>query len=186
MFDCQSRILHFVIWLLFLLVSFLECGSKCRAVNKAEIRIALWLLGLWFTSVCTFFIHTEKKKKRKEKKIQKIVGTQFHSIRENYLENSELKKKQKKAQFSFCGGREAFHLCFLHGGAHGLFWNATKAAKFLLNFQVHFALYGRGNYVFTAQRVTRYRSSRSLAVANGFQNFAFGLGGKPISFSVFR
>ena len=137
--------------------------------------------------VCLHILHPHrKKKKRKEKKIQKIVGTQFHSIRENYLENSELKKKQKKAQFSFCGGREAFHLCFLHGGAHGLFWNATKAAKFLLNFQVHFALYGRGNYVFTAQRVTRYRSSRSLAVANGFQNFAFGLGGKPISFSVFR
>ena len=59
--------------------------------------------------------------------------------------------------FFFCGGREAFHqkivlrgiqLCFLHGGAHGLFCNATKAAKFLLNFQVHFALYGQENYVF--------------------------------------
>ena len=31
--------------------------------------------------------------------------------------------------------------CFLHGGAHGLL-NATKAATFLLNFQVHFSLYG--------------------------------------------
>ena len=48
-FDCQSRILHFTIWLLFLMVSFLECGSKCR-VNYAEIRIALvtWLL------ICVF------------------------------------------------------------------------------------------------------------------------------------
>ena len=60
-------------------------------------------------------------------------------------------KVQKNAQLSSCGEREAFHQeivlrgiqpCFLHGGAHGLFWNATKAAKFLLNFQVHFALYG--------------------------------------------
>ena len=47
-------------------------------------------------------------------------------------------KVQKNAQFSFCGGREAFHqeivhrgiqYCFLYGGAHGLFWNATKAKK---------------------------------------------------------
>ena len=39
-------------------------------------------------------------------------------------------KVQKNAQFSFCGGREAFHQeivlrgiqpCFLHDGAHGLF-----------------------------------------------------------------
>ena len=37
--------------------------------------------------------------------------------------------------------------CFLHDGAHGLL-NATKAAKFLLNFQVHFAFYGQDNYVF--------------------------------------
>ena len=66
-------------------------------------------------------------------------------------------KVQKNAQLFFCGGREAFHQeivlrgiqpCFLHGGAnHGLL-NATKAAKFLLNFQVHFALYGQDNYVF--------------------------------------
>ena len=58
---------------------------------------------------------------------------------------------------SFCAEREAFHQeivlpgiqpCFLHGGAHGLFWNATKSAKFLLNFQVHFALYGQDSYVF--------------------------------------
>ena len=38
--------------------------------------------------------------------------------------------------------------CFLLDVAHGLFWNATKALKFLLNFQIHFALYGQDNYVF--------------------------------------
>ena len=66
-------------------------------------------------------------------------------------------KVQKNAQLSSCGEREAFHQeivlrgiqpCFLHDRAHGLFWNATKAVKFLLNFQVHFALYGQDNYVF--------------------------------------
>ena len=36
--------------------------------------------------------------------------------------------------------------CFLHDGAYGLFWNATKAVKFLLNFEVHFALYGQDNF----------------------------------------
>ena len=65
-------------------------------------------------------------------------------------------KVQKNTQSSFCGGMEAFHQeivlrgiqpCFLHVGAHGLL-NATKAAKFLLNFQVHFALYRQDNYVF--------------------------------------
>ena len=61
--------------------------------------------------------------------------------------------KECSVFFLICGGRETFHQeivlggiqpCFLHGGAHGLFWNATKAAKFLL---VHFALYGQENYV---------------------------------------
>ena len=63
----------------------------------------------------------------------------------------------KNAQFSFCGGREAFHqkivfrgiqTCFLHGGARGLFLNSTKAEKFLLYFQVHFAPCGHENFVF--------------------------------------
>ena len=66
-------------------------------------------------------------------------------------------KVQKNAQFSFCGWWEAFHegvvprgiqRSFLHGGAHCLFWNTTKAAEFLLNFQTHFALYGQENYIF--------------------------------------
>ena len=47
------------------------------------------------------------------------------------LKDKKWKEKvQKNAQFSFCGGREAFHQeivlrgiqpCFLHDGAHGLF-----------------------------------------------------------------
>ena len=66
-------------------------------------------------------------------------------------------KVQKNAQFSFRGGRKAFHQeivlrgiqpCFLHGGAPWSVLNATKAAKFSLNFQVHFAPYGQENYVF--------------------------------------
>ena len=61
----------------------------------------------------------------------------------------------KNVQFSFWGGREAFHEqivlrgiqpCFLHGGA-----NATKTTKFLLNFQIHFALYGQENYGFVRE-----------------------------------
>ena len=72
------------------------------------------------------------------------------------VKNKKWKEKvQKNAQLSFCGGREAFikkssfeefNLVFFT--AEPMFWNATKSAKFLLNFQVHFALYGRDNYVF--------------------------------------
>ena len=79
-------------------------------------------------------------------------------VKNTPLKDKKWKEKvQKNAQLSFCGGREAFHQeivlrgiqpCFLHDGAHGLFWNATKAVKFLLNFEVHFALYGKDNYVF--------------------------------------
>ena len=79
------------------------------------------------------------------------------------VKNTPLKDKNRKekvrknAQLSFCGEREAFHQeivlrgiqpCFLLDGAHGLFWNVTKAVKFLLNFQVQFALYSQDNYVF--------------------------------------
>ena len=53
----------------------------------------------------------------------------------SFLFGEEGKLFIKKSSF------EEFNLVFLHGGAHGLL-NATKAAKFLLNFQVHFALYG--------------------------------------------
>ena len=79
-------------------------------------------------------------------------------VKNKPLKDKKWKEKvRKNAQLSFCGGREAFHQeivlrgiqpCFLLDGAHGLFWNATKAVKFLLNFQVHFALYGQENYVF--------------------------------------
>ena len=68
-------------------------------------------------------------------------------VKNTPLKDKKWKKKvQKNSQLSFWGGREAFHQdivlrgiqpCFLHGGAHGLFWNTTKAVKFLLNFQVH-------------------------------------------------
>ena len=78
-------------------------------------------------------------------------------VKNTQLKDKKWKEKvQKNAQLSFCGEREAFHLeiilrgiqpCFLHGGAHEL-RNATKSAKFLLNFQVHFVLYGQDNYVF--------------------------------------
>ena len=76
------------------------------------------------------------------------------------LKDKKWKEKvQKNAQLSFCGEREAFHQeivlrgiqpCFLHGGAHGLsvLKCYSKSAKILLNFQVHFALYGQDNYVF--------------------------------------
>ena len=78
-------------------------------------------------------------------------------VKNTPLKDKKWKQKvQKNTQPSFCGGREAFHQeivlreiqpCFLRVGTHGLL-NATKAAKFLLNFQVHFALYFQDNYVF--------------------------------------
>ena len=58
-----SRNLHFAIWPLFLLVSFLECRSKCR-VNEAEIRIALSLHGS-VIYVCLYILHAHREKLRK-------------------------------------------------------------------------------------------------------------------------
>ena len=90
-----------------------------------------------------------------------VLGRVLHfTVKNTPLKDKKWKEKvQKNAQLSFCGEKEAFHQeiilrgiqpCFLQGGAHGLFWNATKSAKILLNFQVHvhFALYGQDNYVF--------------------------------------
>ena len=78
------------------------------------------------------------------------------------VKNTRSKDKNGKRKFKrmlsfFCGGREAFRQeivlrgiqpCFLHGAGHHGLLNATKAAKCLLNFQVHFALYGQDNYFF--------------------------------------
>ena len=67
------------------------------------------------------------------------------------------RESSKECSAFFLWRREAFHQeivlrgiqpCFLHGAAHHGLLNATKAAKFLLNFQVHFALYGQDNYFF--------------------------------------
>ena len=63
-----------------------------------------------------------------------------------------IEKIQKKAQFSFCGQREAFHSeivlrgiqpYFLHGGALGLFCNATKVATFWRILRYIFTLWSR-------------------------------------------
>ena len=61
-------------------------------------------------------------------------------VKNTPLKDKKWKEKDSKnAQFSFCGGREAFRQeivlrgiqpWFLHDGAHGLFSNATKAVKF--------------------------------------------------------
>ena len=81
--------------------------------------------------------------------------------------------------------REVFHQeivlriiqpCFLHGGAHDLFWYATRAAKFLLKFQEQFALYGQENYGF--EREFNYAFLRGCLSKNRPLNYAwkkFGL-----------
>ena len=59
-FDCQSRILFFLLFgFCFFWFLSIEVWVK---MPREWIRIALWLHGLWLTSVCTFFILTEKKK----------------------------------------------------------------------------------------------------------------------------
>ena len=58
-FDCQSRILHFAIWLLFLLVSFDWSVCQNAPWMNQNCFVVTWLI--WLTSVCTFFILTEKK-----------------------------------------------------------------------------------------------------------------------------
>ena len=64
-FDCQSKILHFAICLLFLLVSFLECESKCR-VNEAKIRIALIMVTWLGSYVYWHILHPHLKNYIKE------------------------------------------------------------------------------------------------------------------------
>ena len=82
----------------------------------------------------------------------------YFKVKSTPLKDKKWKEKvQNNAQLSFSGEREAFHQeivlrgiqpCFLLDGAHGLFLNATKVVKFLLNFRVHFALYCQDNYGF--------------------------------------
>ena len=76
-------------------------------------------------------------------------------VKNTPLKDKKWKEKvQKNSQLSFCRGTEAFHQEIVLRGvqAHGLL-NATKAATFLLNFQVHFALYCQDNYVFETELI---------------------------------
>ena len=61
MFDCQTRILHFAIWLLFLFLWFFS-GSvgENTAWTKLKSELLYGIHGLWLR-VSTFFILTEKK-----------------------------------------------------------------------------------------------------------------------------
>ena len=73
----------------------------------------------------------------------KTRGLHF-KVKNTPLKDQKWKKKvQKNAQLSFCEGRETLYQeialqgiqpRFLHGGAPGLFSNATRAEKYLLNF----------------------------------------------------
>ena len=82
--------------------------------------------------------------------LDKLDGVRFQFIVQ------VIDKVQKKAQFSFCRKKKAFHYeivlrgiqpYFLHGGALGLsVLKCNQGSDVLDNFEVHFLLYGRGNY----------------------------------------
>ena len=56
---------------------------------------------------------------------------------------------QKKAQFSFCGQRKAFHYILFFEEFNLIFFTAERlACSEMENLEVHFLLYGQGNYVF--------------------------------------
>ena len=57
-FDCQSRILHFAIWLLFLLVSFDWCVGQNAPWMNQNCFVVTWLM----TYVCLHFLHPHRKK----------------------------------------------------------------------------------------------------------------------------
>ena len=69
-FDCQSRILHFAIWLLFLLVSFdWSVGQNAPWMNQ-NCFVVTWLM----TYVCLHILHPHQKKKY-IKKLSNILLT---------------------------------------------------------------------------------------------------------------
>ena len=65
-FDCQSRILHFAIWLLFLLVSFdWSVGQNAPWMNQ-NCFVVTWLM----TYVCLHILHPHRKKKIHKKVVE--------------------------------------------------------------------------------------------------------------------
>ena len=70
-FDCQSRILHFAIWLLFLLVSFDWCVGQNAPWMNQNCFVVTWLM----TYVCLHILHTHQKKKY-TKKLSNILRKQ--------------------------------------------------------------------------------------------------------------
>ena len=110
LFDCQSRILHFAIWLLFLVVSFLECGSKCRAVNKAEIRIYMAHDDL------LLFAHSSSSPKKK-------------NLRELSFYWQTLNSPEAEDQFNFNSLRSISTFCtekFQLSALFGINWHALS------------------------------------------------------------
>ena len=88
---------------------------------------------------------------------RRTISRRYH--REFFFSRRK-RKIQKNAQFLFCGKRKAFSKenwlqwlrpSVLHGRALVLFWNATKTAKFIKNFQVHISHNGQINYTFKTE-----------------------------------
>ena len=65
-FDCQSRILHFAIWLLFLLVSFDWCVGQNAPWMNQNCFVVTWLM----TYVCLHILHPHRKKKIHKKVVE--------------------------------------------------------------------------------------------------------------------
>ena len=101
--------------------------------------------------------NTPLKDKKMERKSSKECSAFFlwwkgsFSSRNRPSRNSTLFSSKRRISSLFCMG------------------NATKAVKFLLNFQVHFALYGQDNYVFEREFMYFWMFHRR------FINFSFSL-----------
>ena len=132
-FDCQSRILHFAIWLLFLLVSLISTGVFVK-MPREWIRIALWLHGLWLTSVCTFFILTEKKIHKKVVEYstdrpsthlrRKFNWFQLSALNFNFL---HIQKKLNSLLLSANERAESFATC-RHFDLKSIIWSQSTAS----------------------------------------------------------
>ena len=64
-----------------------------------------------------------------------------------------IEKAQKKAHFPFCGQKKAFHyeivlLIFFTAESARPVLKCNQGSDVLENFEVHFLLYGEGNYFF--------------------------------------
>ena len=132
-FDCQSRILHFAIWLLFLLVSFDWCLGQNAPWMNQDCFVVTWLM----TYVCLHILHPHRKKNLHKKVVEYSTDRPSTHLRRkfNWFQLSALnfnflhEKKKLNSLLLSANERAGIFATSRHFDLKSIIWSQSTASR---------------------------------------------------------